>query len=477
MQRTLLILVAVLLVLPVPASAQSSGTNLADIVPNLILTGITLPGGEAPGNPHAGHFTLGNPTAGGSQAASRVDTAAVLAVEAFGDRFRSQFANFPLGSSTGGFTYTFDETSGTFSRSSASFGPAFTERARTIGRGRFSAGVNFQYNKFDTFGDVDLTDGSLTFYLPHTDCCNAAFPPPSANVPGFEGDLLEASVILEAKTSTFAFLANYGVTDRVDLGVVVPVSSVDIDATVNASIIRLSTAGNPTVHTFTQGQDEIHQTFSDSGSATGIGDIVIRSKYVLFSQGETGIAAAFDLRLPTGDEKDLLGIGTTQGKVYAILSGGTARLGTHVNVGYTFSGKGEAESDLVFESPGISDEFAYAGGVDFVAHPRLTVIGDIIGRTLIDAGQIGPEDKSFQYRVGAGATDTPLVTSSTNPLTNQPYQQLNLTPGNLNLVLGTVGAKYNVAPNLLISGNVLFPLTKGGLRDTLTISFGLDYAF
>ena len=76
MQRTLLIFLAVLLVLPVTALAQSSGTNLADIVPNLILTGITLPGGEAPGNPHAGHFTLGNPTFGGSQAPSRVDAAA-----------------------------------------------------------------------------------------------------------------------------------------------------------------------------------------------------------------------------------------------------------------------------------------------------------------------------------------------------------------------------------------------------------------
>jgi hypothetical protein len=63
-------------------------------------------------------------------------------------------------------------------------------------------------------------------------------------------------------------------------------------------------------------------------------------------------------------------------------------------------------------------------------------------------------------------------------VTSQPYSQLALTFGeNLNLVLGAIGAKVNVAPNLLISGNVLFPFTKGGLRDRFTIAFGLDFAF
>lgn len=462
------------LAIPVAASAQ----GIADLVPNLILTGITLPGGDLPGSPHGGHFTLGNPTFGGSQTLSRTDPNAILAVEAFGDRLRSQFANFPLGSSTGGFTYTFDEQTGTFSRASASFGPSFTERARTIGRGRFSAGFNYQYTKFDTFGDVSLTDGSLTFYLPHTDCCSPAAPPPSPNVPGLEGDLLETALILKARTNTFAFLGSVGVTDRFDLGVVIPVASVDLDATVNATIIRLATSTTPTVHTFVQGQDQTRAVFTDSGSATGIGDIVVRSKYMLYSQGETGFAAGFDLRLPTGDEENLLGLGTTQGRAYAIVSGGNDRIGTHLNIGYTFSGRGDTDVDFLYESPGIADEFGYAGGIEWVANPRLTVIADLIGRTLLDAGRVEAEAKTFQFRPGAGSTATvPLQSSATNPLTGQPYQQLTLTPGHLNLVLGAIGAKFNVAPNLLITGNALFPVTRGGLRDRLTLSFGLDYAF
>jgi hypothetical protein len=37
--------------------------------------------------------------------------------------------------------------------------------------------------------------------------------------------------------------------------------------------------------------------------------------------------------------------------------------------------------------------------------------------------------------------------------------------------------KYNAFGNVLVAANVLFPLNKAGLRDTLTLAFGLDYAF
>ena len=40
-----------------------------------------------------------------------------------------QLSGFPLGSSAGGFTFTFDPVRQTFMRSSDSFGPTFAERA------------------------------------------------------------------------------------------------------------------------------------------------------------------------------------------------------------------------------------------------------------------------------------------------------------------------------------------------------------
>lgn len=466
-----------LVALPLPAAAQDG--SLSTLVPNLILRGITLPGGDAPGNPHAGHFTLGNPTTGGLQATSQVDQASIDAVVNFGNSLRSQFANFPLGSSSGGFTYRFDSSTGTYSRSSTSFGPAFTERSLTIGRGQVSLGFNYQHTSFDTFGGLDLQGNEINFYLRHTDCCGgAAPPPPSANNPGFEGDLLQTSLDLKATTDTFALFANFGVTNNFDIGVAIPISRVDLEANVHATIIRLSSAGNPTVHTFTQGADDIDADFPGSGSATGIGDILVRARYNIVQRGAQGMAAAVDLRLPTGNEDDLLGLGTTQAKIFFIASSGNDRFSPHVNVGYTISGNGPTDAAFGVAPLAISDEFNWAGGVEFVAHPRLTLIGDIIGRTLLDAGKLEAEDQSFVYRATTGASDAfPNQTSTTNPLTQQPYRQLGLLPGNLNLVLGAAGFKFNAATNLLVSANLLFPLTDGGLRDTLAFTFGLDYAF
>jgi hypothetical protein len=480
MRRSLYLWLAiVVLMTPPPVAAQSTADGLANLVPELILRGITLPPAGDPGRSHAGHFTLGNPTFNGSQANSQTDAGAIGAVEAFGDRLKAQFANFPLGSSTGGFTYSFNEQSGIYTRNTQSFGPAFTERAATIGRKKFSLGVNYQHTSFDTFGGLDLQDGSVAFYLPHTDCCSAASPPPSLQTPGFESDLIDARLTLKATIDTVAMFANYGVTNRFDVGVAIPITHVSLDADVRATILRLSTAESPLVHTFVEGQNVSQTTFADQGTATGIGDVVLRTKYNFLQSPSAGLSLGVDVRLPTGDEADLLGLGTTQGKFMLIASSDNDRVSPHMNIGFTLSGKGHVERGLVFEPIGASDEFNYAAGVEIVAHPKLTLLADFLGRTLLSAGTLELETRTYPFRPGAAsAPPTPLQTSSTNPATGEPYEQLILQPDNsLSLLLGSAGLKFNAATNLLITGNVLFPLTDAGLRDRLTFVFGFDYAF
>ena len=466
------------LMMPAAVEAQSSG-GLADLVPDLILRGILLPGGADPGTPHGGHFTLGNPTEGGSQAASRADEASIRAVAEFSERFRAQFAAFPLGSSTGGFTFSFDERAGIYTRNTDSFGPAFGERAMTIGRRKLSVGFNYQHTGFDTFAGENLRDGSIKFYLPHTDCCSGAVPPPSENIPGMEGDILQADLLVDASIDTIAFFGNYGLTDRIDVGLAIPISRVDVEAELHAHIVRLSTADNSRVHTFVQGEDVSERIFSQSGSATGLGDILVRTKYNFLRSGDIGVSAAMDLRLPTGDENDLLGTGTTQAKLFAILSSTRGRLSTHANVGFTISGHGSPEELYGVEPLGVSDEFNYYGAVEFTPHARLTLLGEILGRTMLDAGQIELATRTFTYRVGSTAPGSaPEVTSSINPLTEEPYRQLALQPGNnLSILLGSTGFKFNASANLLVATHVLFPINNAGLRDRLTFAIGIDYAF
>src|SRR6185503_18475983 len=61
----------------------------------------------------------------------------------------SQLAAIPLPSPASGFTYRFDPATGTFVRSTRSFGPILTERGETIGRGRLAFGFSYQFLSFD----------------------------------------------------------------------------------------------------------------------------------------------------------------------------------------------------------------------------------------------------------------------------------------------------------------------------------------
>lgn len=456
------------------AHAQSSGNTggLAGLLPELILREIVLPTPTTPGLSHAAHFS---PLSGEADA----ENPAVEIVAGFNQLLTTQLASLPLGSSAGGFTYAFDPALGTFVRSSSSFGPSFAERASTIGKGRLSAGFNYQHARYDSFEGEDLDNGSIKFYLRHRECCTAGGPPvpPFFGVtetpdgsrlsPFFEGDVIEAALSLKVSTDTVALFANYGLTDRWDVAVALPFVSVRMEANVLATVRRLATEANPQIHTFKSGDPTaVTQQFQRTGSASGLGDIVVRTKYRLGSTALGALALGFDGRLPTGDEDELLG-GSGQAKFYVIASTGGNRLSPHINLGYTLSA-GEQGSDALVGggARSLPDEFNYVGGVEFAATPRLTLIGDLIGRTLIDTGRLRVESKPFQY-LPQGAT-TPSVAS---------FNEFSAFRGNLNAVLGTIGAKFNPFGDLLVSGSVLFPLNDAGLKSRLITVIGVDYAF
>ena len=229
-------------------------------------------------------------------------------------------------------------------------------------------------------------------------------------------------------------------------------------------------------------QDE----FPGSGSATGLGDILVRARY---SPAAAAERRAWRRRstsaCPPATRNDLLGLGTDAGQdVFHRVEPGTTRFSPHVNIGYTLSGDGPQEATFGVEPLAISDEFTYAGGVEFVAHPRPDADRrhhrpDAASRP----GSSRKSDGSFRLsgRRRARPTDFPNQTSTTNPL-NRPavHGSLGWCRGSsLNLVLGASRAgKFNAATRpALVSANVLFPLTDGGLRDTLAFTFGFDYAF
>ncbi len=126
-----------------PAGAQSQPTRLATLFEDIFgPNGLVLSSDDVQldGTNHAAHFN-----------------------SAFQSEFRlvnialtSQLAAIPLPSPGSGFTYKFDDASGTFVRSTRSFGPILAERGETIGRGRLAVNFAYQFFSFDHLDGVPL---------------------------------------------------------------------------------------------------------------------------------------------------------------------------------------------------------------------------------------------------------------------------------------------------------------------------------
>jgi len=466
---------AIALFVPRPAIAQpAGGLPLSQILPDLIGNTIVLAPRSTPEVPsHAAHF--------------KPSPEQLQTPDQFNQQMVSQLSTFPFGSSSGGFTYTYDPALGTFSRSSESFGPLFAERALTIGRERSSLGVAYQRSTYDTFEGKNLRQREINFYIQHTDCCGKTqngtqVSDGSLLNPAFEGDLIEAALSLELSTDTVVFSATYGLTDRLDLGVAVPLVAVDMSASIRARIQRLATAANPDLHVF-EGDNPDEHTFSESGHATGLGDILLRAKYNFLTRKGGGLAAAIDVRTPTGDENNLLGNGALQAKLYGIASIAFGKLSPHFNGGYTGSTRG------AFPGVSLNNEWNYTAGFDLAASPRLTLIMDVIGRSIRDQGRLVEADRIFDFVEagpggtggtgggggggGGGGTAPPV----TRPVEHATRREFRLEPGNLNLAIGNTGVRFNPFRKLLVSANLLFALTDAGLRDRVTPVISVDYAF
>src|SRR3974377_465343 len=110
------------------------------VLPNLFgPTGLTLY--NNPVFPHYAHFT------GSAQTTLNQTLSTAIA---------TQLAILPIVSPSSGFTYKNDSAAGAFQRTTSSFGPIYSERAETIGRGKFSFGVSYQRFRFQNLDGIDI---------------------------------------------------------------------------------------------------------------------------------------------------------------------------------------------------------------------------------------------------------------------------------------------------------------------------------
>jgi hypothetical protein len=221
----------------------------------------------------------------------------------------TQLAILPIISPSSGFTFQYDKAAGVFVRSTTSFGPIYTERAETIGRGKVSFGVSYQRFRFSSLDGIDLNNIPAVFtHVPATG--------PNGARLAYEDDVITTTNSVGLKMDQTMLYGTVGLTDRIDFSVSIPIVSVRMEATSGANILRVSgptflpaPGANPVPnpHRFENGTTS--NIYNSSGSASGIGDVTFRVKANAYQKGSLRLAVATDVRVPSGDERKFLGSG------------------------------------------------------------------------------------------------------------------------------------------------------------------------
>jgi len=399
----------------------SSLKGLSSLLPNLFgKDGILLAPPQV-GFSHQPHFT--------------VESQEQLNV--LNDSLRSQLSLIPLPSPASGFTFRFDPTLGAFTRATDSFGPIYSQRADTTGKGKLTFGFSYSRFTFDELDGKSLDGGDLQVTFTHEPTGSQLTPPQPPFF--FEADTITAQISAKIVSNVFVFSATYGLLDNLDLSIAVPLIFTSIDLKGVATINRTGTqAVNPNIHRFDNGTDTL--TVRASDESFGIGDIVLRAKWNFLKAAPILLAAGLDLRLPSGSVDDLRGVGTVVVSPAFIFSTQSfAGFSPHVNVGVHISA----------DTSKVENEFFYNVGVDWAPYKALTVNFDILGRYIINNGRL---------EAGQLPGGTKIAGS--------------------NLVDAALGFKLNVWKNVLGVLNVLMPLNSNvGLRDHITPLFGVEVSF
>ena len=110
--------------------------------------------------------------------------------------------------------------------------------------------------------------------------------------------------------------------------------------------------------------------------------------------------------------------------MFAIVSGGRGRFMQHANFGYTATWGSVPNVGLLATLGGpttsLPDEINYAAGLEFVVESRLTIVGDILGRSLRDAGRLEVVSKPFEYVTRNGGPVQTASFDEFDPRSGQP---------------------------------------------------------
>ena len=341
-----------------------------------------------------------------------------------------EVATTPLGTPAAGIVFRYEDDQ-SFRRQQLNFAPLLLGRAATSGRSTAMFGLNVATASYDTISDLPLDR------LP---------------IASFEGPapVVSASTLdLSVETLMVTGFATLGLTDRLDVGVAVPVVAV----TLGGAMMQQEAATGSAI-------------FPVDASSFGIGDIGVTGQFRLWAGANIpdGLTARVTLRAPTGNTDELRGIDTWRTMASATASRGFGRLSVHGTAGFESWSRSVAlrntlPANLV-ETWLLKDQLRVGGGFELAASAIVTVSFEALWRRVGQTGQL--ELRSI-------AVPAPEVGI-------ESAQLLGVGPGGLEKNIMVPRISVNIQERTMLTFRTVMSLSDSGMRDKLIPMIGLNWA-
>jgi hypothetical protein len=319
--------------------------------------------------------------------------------QTFSNEASSSLDGVPIPSGSTSVLYTFDPKLEIFTPSQRPMAPAISQNAPTNGRNVLTLGFSYSYLDYTHFNEFPNDN---VFIL-------AARPIPFSSL-GIDAGGAELVDVLyfnfKLRQQFYGFSAQYGVFDNFDVGIFIPIVQTDFKGKAVSNFFARLTEdtvladGTPApkgtllelkndlqLHPFPslrslreRDVDAVfspHPGVSFNQSDTGIGDIVLRTKYYYGMLGPAELGILLNMSLPTGDEDNLEGVGSVRFDPRVVASSANEFLAGHVNMGFHADTE---DSDR--------DRFDYSVGGEFRATAWMTLLLDHVARLQVKGDDI-----------------------------------------------------------------------------------------
>jgi len=352
-------------------------------------------------------------------------------------------------------------------------GPILVDRAQTVGKERTFLGFTASQYVFTDIDSQPLRKLPFSYYRTACPAGSTGCTPSNAVSTTYTSEITSASFVV----NQFVVVATVGMTSRLDISLIVPITRVSVGAAVPQPTSNNYIVSNGSYF------EAAGPTSNNRGAASGIGDVEFGGKYALYVGEHTTLSAGSIFRTPSGAALNFLGSGAwgfNPFLAYSYLS----NFSPHAKIGYQWNTASQLNNPTYINpinsvttslcgtvvcqpNKPLPGGVQYDVGADWAAGKRFTVAADLIGNQYLNTYRIVTSPSSTCVLSTGSSGQCTLLIPPTTSLQSSSYSLSDLS----------TGVKWNPALSLVFSANLLTQLNNNGMRARPTPLLGIAYKF